>query len=228
VLVFTGDVTPERVLPLVEKYYGGWQRGYVTPNIPVEPEQTSERRLAVEYDGQTLPMLWIGYKIPAFAPADRTRVSAELLAELTFGETSEVYRRLVLDEQVVEYLDAGAGDQRDPGLLEITTRVKDPSKVDYVLGVIDDTIAEARTNPPDAGRLAALQRRLKYGFVMSLQTPDVAANRLAHFIALSGNLDGVRKLYETYANVTSDDVHRAAVEYLDVKRRTVGVLRARQ
>jgi zinc protease len=228
VLLFTGDVTAERALPLVEKYYGGWQRGYVTPSIPVEPEQTAERRIAVEYDGQTLPIVWVGYKVPAFAPADRTRVSAELLAELTFGETSEVYRRLVLDEQVVEFLDAGAGDQRDPGLLEITTRVKDPSKVDYVLGVIDETIGGARANPPDADRLAALQRRLKYGFVMSLQTPDVAAGRLAQFIALTGNLDGVRSLYDTYAAVTPEDVQRAAVEYLDAKRRTVGVLRARQ
>ena len=227
VLLFTGDVTAERVLPLVERYYGGWRRGYVSPSIPVEPEQTSERRVDVEYDGQTLPILWIGYKVPAFAPADRTRVSAELLAELTFGETSEVYRRLVLDEQMVEFLDAGAGDQRDPGLLEITTRVKDPSKVDYVLRVIDETVAAARTSPPDPKRLAALQRRLKYGFVMSLQTPDVAANRLAHFIALTGNLDGVRKLYETYAAVTPEDVHRAAAEYLDATRRTVGVLRAR-
>jgi zinc protease len=228
VLLFTGDVTAERVLPLVERYYGGWQRGYVTPKIPVEPEQTSERRVDVEYDGQTLPILWVGYKIPAFAPADRMRVSAELLAELTFGETSEVYRRLVLDEQVVEYLDAGAGDQRDPGLLEITARVKDPAKVDYVLGVIDDTVAEARASPPDPERLAALQRRLKYGFVMGLQTPDAAASRLAQFIALTGDLEGVRTLYRTYANVTPDDVLGAAVEYLDAKRRTVGVLRTRQ
>jgi zinc protease len=228
VLLFTGDVTPERVLPLVEEYYGAWQRGYVPPKIPVEPEQTTERRVAVEYDGQTLPILWIGYKIPAFAPADRTRVAAELLAELAFGETSEVYRRLVLEEQVVELLDAGAGDNRDPGLLDITTRVKDPAKVDYVLGVIDETVAAARASPPDAERLAALQRRLKYGFVMSLQTPDAAASRLAHFIAATGDLDGVRTLYETYAVVTPEDVQRAAVGYLDARRRTVGVIRSRQ
>jgi predicted Zn-dependent peptidase len=106
--------------------------------------------------------------------------------------------------------------------------VKDPAKVDYVLGVIDETIAAARASPPDADRLAALQRRLKYGFVMGLQTPDAAANRLANFIALTGDLEGVRTLYGTYAAVTPDDVQRAAVEYLDAKRRTVGVLRARQ
>jgi zinc protease len=228
VLFIAGDVTPERVLPLVERYYGGWRRGYVTPEVPTEPEQNAERRVSVEYDGQTLPILWIAYKVPAFAPSDRTRVAAELLAELAFGETSETYRRLVLDEQVVEFLDAGADSNRDPGLLEIMTRVKDPAKVDYVLEVIDATIAGVRAAPPDAGRLADLQRRLKYGFVMDLQTPDAVAQRLARFIALTGNLDGVRKLYSTYAAVTPADVQRAATQYLDREHRTIGVLRARK
>jgi zinc protease len=228
VLFIAGDVQPESVLPLVERYYGGWQRGYVTPEVPTEPEQKAERRVNVAYDGQTLPMLWIAYKVPAFAPTDRTRVAVELLAELAFGETSETYRRLVLEEQVVEFLDTNVDEHRDPGLLDITTRVKDPAKVDYVLGVIDAAIAGVRAAPPDGARLADLQRRLKYGFVMGLQTPDAVAQRLARFIALTGNLDGVRKLYTTYSAVTPEDVQRAAAQYLDDARRTVGVLRARQ
>jgi len=228
VLFIAGDVTPERVLPLVERYYGGWQRGYVKPQIPAEPQQEAERHVDVEYDGQTLPILWIAYKMPAFAPNDRTRVAAELLADLAFGETSETYRRLVLDEQVVEFLDATVEDHRDPGLFDITTRVKDPAKVDYVLGVIDEAIAGVRAAPPDAARLRDLQRRLKYGFVMGLQTPDAVAQRLAQFIALTGNLDGVRTLYSAYGTVTPDDVQRAAAQYLDAAHRTVGVLRARQ
>jgi zinc protease len=228
VLFIAGDVDPEHVAPLVERYYGGWKRGYVKPEIPTEPEQTSERRITVAYDGQTLPILWIAYKLPAFAPGDRTRVAADLLAELAFGETSEAYRRLVLDEQVVELLDANVDDHRDPGLLDITTRVKDPAKVDYVLGTIDETIASVRKAPPDGARLADLQKRLRYGFVMGLQTPDAVAQRLAQFVALTGDLDGVRRLYATYANVTPTDVQRAAAEYFDDARRTVGVLRARQ
>src|SRR5262249_33753421 len=152
-------------MPLVERYYGNWKRGYVAPQIPVEPEQKAERRVSVAYDGQSLPIIFIGYKLPGFAPKDRTRVSAELLTELAFGETSEAHRRLVLDEQVVEFIEADSNDHRDPNLLYIIARVKDPAKVDYVLGVIDETVAAARAAPPDAQKLAALQRRLKYGFL---------------------------------------------------------------
>ncbi|HVS24388.1 MAG TPA: pitrilysin family protein [Gammaproteobacteria bacterium] len=228
VLFVVGDVDPERVLPLVERYYGGWKRGYVAPQIPVEPEQRGERHVDVRFDGQTLPIVDIAYKLPAFAPADRTRVAADLLAELSFGETSETHKRLVLDEQVVEYVDAGADDSRDPKLFEIQARVKDPAKIDYVLGVLDATIAAARESPPDAARLAALKQRLKYGFVMGLSTPDSVANRLAYYIALSGDLEGVRTLYATYADLTPEDVQRAAQSYFAAARRTVGVLRARE
>ncbi len=150
------------------------------------------------------------YKLPVFDPADPTRVAADLLADLAFGETSEAYRRLVLDEQVVEDLDAGAAYNRDPGLLEITARIKDPGKIDYVLGVIDSTIAQVRATAPDAQRLADLQRRLRYGFLMGLQTPDSVAARVTPFIALSGDLHGLDRLYATYAAITPADVHAAA------------------
>jgi zinc protease len=227
VLFIAGDVTPPAVFALVEKYYGGWQRGYVPPQIPAEPEQTAERRVDVAYDGQTLPIVMIAYKLPLYDAADRTRVAADLFADLAFGETSEAYRRLVLDEQVVEDLDAGASYNRDPGLLEIYAHVKDPAKVDYVLGVIDETIASFRAEPPDAGRLADLQRRLRYGFLMGLQTPDAVAERVAQFVALSGDLTGLDRLHATYAAITPADVQAAAERFLRAERRTVGVLRPR-
>jgi zinc protease len=228
VLFVAGDVTPAGVFPLVEKYYGAWQRGYVPPQIPAEPEQTAERRVDVGYEGQTLPLVLIAYKLPVYDAGNRTRVAADLLADLAFGETSEAYARLVLDEQVVEDLDAGAAYSRDPGLLEIYASVKDPAKVDYVLGVVDETIAKFRAAPPDAARLADLQRRLRYGFLMGLETPDAVASRVAQFVALSGDLTGLDRLYATYAAITPADAHNAADAYLHEHRRTVGVLRSKQ
>ncbi len=228
VLLFAGDVDASRIFTLVQQHYSGWQRGYVAPEIPVEPEQTAERYLEVAYEGQTLPWLWVAYKIPAFEPGNRTRAAADLLAALAFGETSDAYRKLVLDEQVVELLTASADANRDPGLLNIEARVKDPAKVDYVLATIDATVAAYRDAPPSAERLAALQQRLKYGFLMSLQTPDAVASRLARFVALGGDLDGIDTLYATYGAITPADVQAAAQSYLAAERRTVGVLRARE
>ena len=228
ILFVVGDVTPDGVMSLVAKYYGDWEAGYVPPDIPVEASQEEERRVEVTYDGRTLPYVWLAYKFDAFSPADTRWAAADLLVELAFGFTSEAYRRLVLDEQVVEFLAADTSLNRDPNLLDIYSRIKDPDRVDYVLEVIDATIAEFQATPPEEDRLNALKSRLKYGFVMGLDTPDSTAGRLARFVAVSGGLEDVETLYRTYDAVTPGDVLEAARHYLDPSRRTVAILREEQ
>ena len=134
----------------------------------------------------------------------------------------------MLDEQVVEYLQAEANLNRDPSLLDIYTRVKDPGKVEYVLSIIDATVAAYIDAGPDAQRLAALKSRLRYRFLMRLETPDAVAARVARHIALSGGLDDIQRLYEVYETITPDDIRQAARTYFKTEQRTVGVLRAAQ
>ena len=228
VLFIVGAVTPDSVMSLVQRYYGDWESGYVPPEIPVEPPQEEERRIEVTYDGRTLPYVWLAYKFDAFAPADTRWAAADLLAELAFGSTSEAYRRLVLEEQVVEFLAADTGLNRDPSLLDIYSRIKDPDRVDYVLEVIDDTIAQFQSEATDEERLDALKSRLKYAFLMGMDTPGSTAGRLARFVAVSGGLEDVETLYRTFETVTPDDVLEAARHYLDPSRRTVAILREQQ
>jgi zinc protease len=228
ILFVAGDVDAAAVHALAEKYYGDWQRGYVTPEVLAEPPQQGERRFDLGYDGRTLPLLWVAYKIDAFDPSNRVRVAADLLAELAFGETSDAYQRLVLEEQVVEFLQGDPNLNRDPTLLDIYTRIKDPARVDYVLAAIDATTTEYREALVDADRLAALKSRLRYGFLMGLETPDQVAQRLARHIAISGGLEDIGRLYTAYADVTAEDVRDAARAYFVTGERTVGVLRSAQ
>ena len=225
VLLIVGSIDVEPTMELVGKYYGGWEAGYVAPQVEPEPPQTAERRIEVAYDGRTLPIVWIGYKSTAFDASDPSQRGAALLCDLVFGETSEIYKKLVIDEQVVEFISADFNINRDPGLIDIFTRVKDPEKVDYVIAEIDRAVAGAQAAPPDAGRLADLQSRLKYGFLNGLDTPSRVARRLARLIAVTGGIDDVDELYRAYDRVTPDDVQAAAREYFTAEKRTVAVLR---
>ncbi len=225
VLLIVGSIEPESTLELVRKYYGDWEAGYVAPKVEAELEQTAERRIQVPYEGQSLPLLWVAYKSTAFDPSDTSQMGAALLCDLAFGETSDIYKKLVLEEQVIEFINASFNFNRDPGLIDIITRVKDPSKVDYVLSEIDRVIAEAQEQAPDAGRLADLQARLKYNFLMNLDTPSNVAGSLVRLIAVTGGIAAVDELYRTYEKVTPEDVRTAARDYLVSDRRTVAVLR---
>lgn len=225
VLLIVGDIQVEPTLAKVKQYYGGWKRGYVAPQIPVEPEQTAERHVEVAYEGSSLPILYLAYKAPRFDPADRRRAAASLLAALAFGETSPLYRQLVLEQQAVEFLSADLGVNRDPGTFDIVTRIKDPAKIDAVRQAIDDAIAGYQKTPVDARRLADLKSNLRYGFLMGLDTPARVASSLARVLAATGSLASVDTLYATYDAVTPQDVQDAARTFLQPTRRTVAILR---
>ena len=64
----------------------------------------------------------VNFKGAAFAPEDRSMVAATLIGELAFGETSPIYKKLVLDEQRVESIGANFGYNRDPGLWTVFAR----------------------------------------------------------------------------------------------------------
>jgi zinc protease len=227
-LLVTGDVKPEVVFGLAEKYYGTWQRGYQTPTVPAEPEQTEQRRIDVAYQGRSLPVLWNAYKLPRFDADDRTWAATEALGELAFGETSALYKKLVLDEQTVQSLSGGPNVNRDPGLFDVIAQVKDPAKIDAVQADIDATIAGFAATLCDPAKLAATQQRLKYGFLMGLSSPSSVASGLARIIAVTGDVHAADRLYATYAALTPADVQAAARDFLKPERRTVAVLKGTQ
>jgi zinc protease len=225
VLLIAGDVTPEGTLALVHKYYNSWAKGYVPPTILPEPAQTGERTASVTYPGKTLPVVDIAYKGDAFSPDNRTYVAALLLGDLAFGETSELYKKLYIQEQKVDILEASIPMNRDMPLFEIIVRVKKESDLDGVSGDIAATIKTFQSSLVDAGRLSDLKRRERYSYLMNLDTPDRVAGGLARFVALSGGVEIVDKLYAAIEAVTPEDIRAAAVKYFVPERRTVVVLK---
>lgn len=225
VLVIAGDIDTARTLGLIRTYYGPWQKGYVPPKIVQEPPQKAERTGEVSYPGRTLPILNIAYKGEAFDPGNHTYLASMLFADLAFGETSDLYRKLYIKEQRVQSLDASVPMNRDMPLFEITAMVKKVDDVAAVRSEIESTIARFQKEPVDAQRLAELKRRTKYRFLMSLDTPARVAGGLARLVALTGGIEVVDAFYANLDKVTPEEVMAAARQYYTEERRTVVVLK---
>ena len=228
ILVLVGDLEVGPTMEMIKKYYGTWKRGYQVPDVKAEPEQTAERRIDVSYEGSSLPIVWLAYKSPAFDPASRSLVATDLLCDMAFGETSPLYNKVVLEEQLVEILSAGTNINRDPSLIDVYTRVKDPSNVDRVIEEIDRAIAAFVEAPPSAEELEKVQKRRKYSFLMALDTASNVASMMARILAVSGELQTVDTYFQTMAQVTPEDIQAAARTYFDSQRRTVAVLKGAQ
>jgi zinc protease len=228
VLLLAGDFDAKNVKKMIKDYYGGWPTGYVEPQIEAEPQQKEERRVDVAYNGRTLPLVWIAYKGDAYDPNDKMIVAANLLADLAYGENSEIYKNLVIREQKVQWIEGDFGFNRDPKLYDVYTRVKDEADIEYVIEEIDKTAEEFKTELVSEEELENIKKRSRYGYLMRLETPSDVASRLARIIALTGGIEAVDGFYETMSKLTPDDIRAAAQRYLQKERRTVLILTGKE
>lgn len=228
VIIIAGDFDPETVMGFIRKSYGGWQKGYVVPNVLPEPPQIKERTAEVTYPGRTLPIIDIAYKGDALDPENQGYVAALLLGDLAFSENSDLYKKLVIQEQKVEWIQSSIPFNRDVPLFEIYSMVKKEADVPYVRDEVYKTLEEFKTLAVDPKKLSDLIRRNKYSFLMGLDTPNAVAGGIARFVAVTGGLNVIDRLFAKEATITPDDIRDAARKYFAPERRTVVVLKGAQ
>jgi len=221
-IIVAGDVKHENVLQLVNKYWAAWKRGDYAPEIPREPEQTAPLSTEVAWPTPTLPWVAVSFKGPAYSDEQKDKPALDLISSLGFSQTSELYQKMVIKEQKVDTIFADFEDHRDPYLLTVVARVKDPRDVDYTKAEILKAFDSFRTKPVAAEKLNAVKSNLKYAFALSLDNSEAIAANLAPYISLRRTPETLNKLYDLYAAVTPGDIQQSAKKYfVDSKRTTV-------
>jgi zinc protease len=224
VIVVVGDVNNSDLERLVEQYYGEWVPGDFEPIIPVEPPQTRERRDSVTWPNPTLPFLMLGYHVPGFSDQTIVMPALDVLSQLLFSETSPLFQKLYLEEQVVDFLTGGAGDHRDAPLFTIIARVTDPRRLDEVRDAIIGEIDRMKVEMIDPQILADTKSHMRYQFAMGLNNPGAVARTLAHYLQLTGDPETVNRVYRLYDSVTPEDIQHVATTYFPETNRTVVAL----
>jgi zinc protease len=223
-IIVAGDVQPKTVRALVEKYWGGWKRGNYLPKIASEPQQDAPRTGRVEWPTATLPWIAIAYRAPAYSDKTKETAALDALAYLGFSENSDLYQKLVIQEQKVDMFGAENEDHVDPYLFTVLARVKNPKDVNYVRDQILETIKSFREQPVGKERLENVKKHLRYAFSQRLDNSETVAAIVARYVALRRTPETIDKIYEIYAQLTPADVRSAAGKYLVENGRTVVTL----
>lgn len=223
-IVVVGDFNQEKLIELAKKYTGNWKRGSYTLSLPVELSQKEEKIIDLPWKARTLPILTIGYHGPAFSDTEIDMPAMDLLSQVVFSPTSDLYRKLVVEDQLVEFIEGSNEDHRDPYLFLIVTRIKDPKSIVKVRDAIYEAIEEAKTKPVSSERLASIKSHMKYQFAMGLNNPDNVANSISHYIQLTGDPESINRVYALYDKVTPEDIIMVAKKYFTANNRTVVLL----
>jgi zinc protease len=212
-VIVAGDVVADQVLPLVEKYWGSWKRGTHTVDVPLEPPPVASVYAHVPWAGDTLPWVTVAFHAPAFSETQKDYAAVDALLDLTFGPTSDLYKRLVEQEQKVDQMFVYYPGRVDSPLATVLARVKTLDAAVPVRDAILRAFATARTTPVVAQRLADAQSNARYAFARSLDNTEAIASNLARFVCYRRSFDTVNNLFRVTASLSSADLLAAAQKH---------------
>jgi len=118
ILVIAGDINPEEVINLSEKWFGPIPSGqkYIR-SLPKEPEQKETRKEIIQAK-VPLDALYMAFPIPG--KMDRSYYSLDLISDiLGKGSSSRLFQNLVKNQSIFSDIHSYLSNDIDPGLLVI-------------------------------------------------------------------------------------------------------------
>jgi len=222
-LVLVGDVEPQQVFALAEKYFGPLARGpAAAPVRTVEPEQRGERRVLVERRAQN-PLLQVAWHA---ITADDPRAPALNLLQtiLTGGDASRLHRLLVEERKLAIEVGSGWSEGFDPNIYSIYATLAGGASTAELERVINEELARLLAAGVTPAELARAKNLVAAGFWRGVATLDGRAQLLGEYAVLHGDY---RKLFaapDAYERVTAAQLLAVARDVFKPQQRTVGVL----
>jgi len=222
-----GDVDPEEMRYLAEKYFGPMSAGAPPPKVlTVEPEQRGERRFVIEEDSQ--PILMIGYHSVDLNHPDA--VALDILSGVLFqGRTSRLYRRLVTDEQKALQVGGfnGFPGDRYPGLFAIFAIPNQGVDLADIEEVIYEELDRIREGDIEESELQRVRTNARASVIRGLASNQGMALNFAQAHGKRGDWRAIFTDLDEMDKISADDLQRVVETYFQKRHRTVGAVRTR-
>ncbi len=214
IIAVVGNISWERTLQLTEKWYGDIPKGTLDMEkqlIPKEPAMKRQRRKTVR---RNVPnsIIIIAFHIP---PQDKSEFQVcDLLSDLLAnGESSRMYRRLVIEEQKFISVDASVIGRIDDSLFIVEGVLPPNADVDECESKLWKEIESLRKVMPDARELEKIKNKFETNHYMQNMNYLSRAQRLAHYEAM-GDANLLDREAEIYSAIQNEQIKAVANKYL--------------
>jgi len=229
ILVVSGDVDPDEVRQLAEKYYGVIP---ANPDLPErirtqEPPQTAARRITFKDARVAQPYVSRSYLAPERDSGAQQKAAAlTVLAEiLGGGTTSFMAERMQFDEPVAVYTGAFYnGTSLDDTTFSVIALPSEGVSLTEVEAAIDETLAAFIEAGVDEEQLDRIKMKLRASQIYARDNVDGIANRYGRALTSGLTIEDVQAWPEILQAVTGDDIIAAAREVLRPETSVTGWL----
>jgi predicted Zn-dependent peptidase len=226
ILAVTGHITFKEAVALAEKWFGPIPRREVKPRLlPVEPEQTEERRLTVE---RNVP---VDALYMAFPMCDRLHpdyYAFDMLSDiLSNGRSSRLAQHLILDEQVFTYVDASILGSMDAGAFLFTGKPAPGVSLEQAEEAVWRELRRIYAEPIDEKELEKVKNRFESEQIFNNMSYLNVATNLAYY-ELIGKAEDINKEVEKYRAVTAAQLQEVARKAFVRSRANVMYYKAKQ
>ncbi|WP_299779690.1 pitrilysin family protein [uncultured Roseobacter sp.] len=229
ILVVSGDVTPEEVRTLAEKYYGVIP---ANPDLPErvrteEPPQTAERRLIFRDARVAQPYVRRSYLAPERDPgAQETAAALTFLAEiLGGGTTSYLTDALQFDTQIATYSAAFyRGVSLDDTTFNLIVVPRPNVSLQEAEDALDAALAQFLIDGVDPEQLERIKLQIRADQIYARDDVDRIANRYGQALSAGLTVEDVQAWPDVLEAVTAEDIIEAARDVFDKRASVTGWL----
>jgi predicted Zn-dependent peptidase len=208
IMVVAGDVDPENVKRLAEKWFASIEAG-IKPsrNLPVEPKQNEPRRLSVERDVPA-NSLYKTYKM--CARRDKEYHTIDIISDiLSRGNSSRLYKELVKDKQLFTELNAYVMGDFDKGLFVVSGKIAEGVKIEDAEKAVITELEKLKTETVPSDELQKCKNKIESTLTFSETDVLTKATNLA-ISELLGDADLINQEIDRYAEVTAEKIKEQA------------------
>ena len=222
-IVVTGNFDTPKVLELIKKYYGDWEK---TPppdiSIPVEPRQTKERaRNYVWKDSQISTKLLVAFHGPNFEIKDNDYCALQLINRILFMSSGRITKKLYKDLQLVEYVYGYMDEKKDPGLFAIRASLKRGKSLNEVKTLILEELDKFKNEPVTEKELEKVKNSTKAEMVYRMDNPLSVAYTIGDYQLIGGDYNLLFEIQKKFKEITPEIIQEVAKKYFTSENRTI-------
>lgn len=211
IISISGNISAERALELVKKWFGDIPRGQYLPSlIPQEPVQTAERRLVVPDNAVPADAI---YKVFHMGKRDSENFYVcDIISDiLSNGQSSRLYLNLIKNSRLFSGIDAYVSGDTDPGLFIFSGKLSEGTDISEAEAAIDHEIRKFIEDEIADREIRKVINKTEARIAYSEINYQNKASNLAFFEFL-GDINLINTEDQKYSAVNRDKIKETARE----------------